>query len=144
MYIYARACFTGRLSSFHGPRPRLVSPRRATMAAAAAAAAAATAAPRRMKVERRRRERGVNPHERYHRNGTARVVMCSHRRRPTTPVPAGRARSIQPFDSIIPTPDPICTRSIRVHLDLRRCVLSYYTKPSRAISTKMEEIYNLI
>lgn len=33
---------------------------------------------RRMKVERpRRRKRGVNPHERYHRNGTARVVMQS-------------------------------------------------------------------
>lgn len=104
-YIYARACFTGRLSSFHGPRPRLVSPR----------SSSSSHRRRRMKVERPwRRERGVNPHERYHRNGTARVVMCSDRllERPTTPVPT-RRDPVQPFGNSIssPVPIPMCDLS---------------------------------
>lgn len=76
--IYARACFTGRLSSFHGPRPRLVSPRSGGSSSSNSNSSRRRRRRRRMKVERpRRRKRGVNPHERYHRNGTARVVMQS-------------------------------------------------------------------
>ena len=86
MYMRARAS-RRRLSSFHGPRPRLVSPRSgggegSSSSSSSSSSSDSNSQPPPLSDESRApatRKRGVNPHERYHRNGTARVVTCSHR-----------------------------------------------------------------